>query len=378
MFGLLSDKKAAILVGTPSSCAVVGYFVKDQEGRFRSNRFFTQLPGTIYAGSERLVVWAYEPADVTIRATKTQTQLAQASLQAGGRLELDAKTLAQLRNGMLEIASTKSAVAVEVYYDEGFIVPSVTGSGTGTDFYAFVGAITQGTNDLDLVGLGEAAHATVIDVDNGKTLFDGEVTARGIHSVNLANRYVRVRSDKPIQVGVAAFEHDGAGYAEQHFATGTEGGGIDNDFEVTTSGSLWLFSYFDHNAITITDAHGTQVFASTLDAGNGHGIAPGVGLYRVHSTKGMSVMGGSSACGADYSPAAGMFAVDEAMLQVIAQVTQERIETAHMRGITLTPAAAAAPPITDTEWRKYGAPAKAKGYSGMTVDEANERATKLK
>jgi hypothetical protein len=378
VFGLLSDKKAAILVGTPSSCAVVGYFVKDQEGRFRSNRFFTQLPSTIYAGGERVVVWAYEPADVTIRATKTQTKLAEKSLEAGGRLELDSKQLASLGNGMLEIASTKSAVAVEVYYDEGFIVPSVTGSGTGTDFYTFVGAITQGTNDLDLVGLDDAAHATVTDVDSGKTLFDGAVKAHGIHTVNLANRYVRVHSDKSIQLAVAAFEHDGSGYAEQHFATGREGGGIDNDFEVTTSGQLWLFSYYDHNAITITDSHGKQVFAENLDAGNGHELSPGMGLYRVHSSKGMSVMGGASTCGADYSPAAGMFAVDEAMLQVIAQVTQERIETAHSRGITLTPEAAAAAPITEEEWQKHGAAAKAKSYSSMSLDEANQRADKLK
>jgi hypothetical protein len=379
VFGLLSDKKASILVGTPSSCAVVGYFVKDQDGQFLSKRFFTQLPGRTYAGSERVIVWAYDAAEVSVRAVKTQKELAHKSLAAGGRLELDAKTIGELGDQMLEISAAQHPIAVEVYYDEGFIVPSVTGRGAGTDFYTFVGAITQGNNDLDLVGLEDGAHVTVTDIDSGKSIYSGDVKPHGIHTVNLANRYVRVRSDKPIEVAVAAFDHDGSGYAEHHFATGREGGGIDNDFELTTSNQLWLFSYFDRNAITVTDARtGKQVFTGKLDAGNGHGLTPGVGLYRVHADKGISVMGGDSACGADYSPAAGMFAVDEAMLQVIQQVTQQRIDDARTRGVILTPEAASAAPITASEWDRYGAPAKAKGYSHMSLDEANQRVEAIK
>ena len=44
VFGFIADKKATILVGTPTSCTVVGYFLKDQNGSFKSNRFFAQLP----------------------------------------------------------------------------------------------------------------------------------------------------------------------------------------------------------------------------------------------------------------------------------------------------------------------------------------------
>jgi hypothetical protein len=290
---------------------------------------------------------------------------------------LDSAALASLGNSTIEIASTGSPVGVEVYYDEGFIVPSVTGSGAGTDFYGFVGALTQGNNDLDLLGMDDSAHVTVQDLDTGKSIYDGNVKAHGIHTLNMSDRYVRVRSDKPIQVAIAAYDHDGHGYAEHHFGTGHDGGGIDNDFQITTSEQLWMFSYFDHNSITITDDKGKQVFAGKLDAGNGHGITPGLGLYHVHAEKGLSVMGGSNACGADYSPAAGMFAVDEGMLEVIAQVTQARIEEARAQGITLTPTAAQAAPITKAEWDHYGAPAKAKGYQSMGVDEANERKAQL-
>ncbi|MBA3392805.1 MAG: hypothetical protein H0T89_09180 [Deltaproteobacteria bacterium] len=378
VFGFLSDKKAAILAGTPSSCAVVGYFVKDQEGRYRSNRFFTQLPSSAALGSERMVVWAYEPAEVTIRNPKTQEVLASKTLAAGGRLELDHDVIKKLGNQVLEIVSSQSTVAVQVYYDQGFIVPSSNGRGAGKDFLTFVGALTAGSNDLDVIALDQDAKVTITDVETGKALFTGPVKARGIKTLSLANRYVRVQSDSDVQVVVAAFETLGSGYAEHHFATGREGGGIDNDFSVTTSGGLWMFSYFADNAVTVTNMAGVEIYKGTLQTGMGHEIAPGVGLFRVRSSKGLSVMGGASSCGADYSPAAGMFAVDEAMLQVIQQVTQRRIEEAKSRGVDLEPAAAAAAPISAEEWDRYGTPAKSKGYSKMSLDEANQRAATLK
>jgi hypothetical protein len=379
VFGLLSDKKAAILVGTPSSCAVVGYFVKDQDGHFRSNRFFTQLPSSAQMNGERVIVWAYEDADVVVRDPKTQKVIAEKTLTAGGRLVLDSKVINALGNQVVEIVSSKSTVAVQVYYDQGFIVPSASGRGAGTDFYTFAGHLTSGSNDLDIIANDKDAKVTVTDLESKKVLFEGKVAAGKLKTLELEDQYVRVTSDKAVQVVVAAFERNGNGYAEHHFGTGREGGGIDTDFEVTTSGGLWLFSYFAGNAITVTDTKtGKKVFEGKLDAGTGHELNPGGGLYRVHAAKGMSVMGGASSCGADYSPAAGMFAVDDAMLKVIQQVTAARIEQARADGVTMTPQAAAAAPLSKQEWEKYGAAAKASGYRSMSVDEANERVQAVK
>ena len=376
VFGLLSDKKAAILVGTPSSCAVVGYFVKDQEGRYRSNRFFTQLPSSAQLGGERLDVWAYEPATVTIRVPKTQEVLATGKLDVGGRLELSRDVLSKYANQMIEVVSEGSPVATEVYYDQGFIVPSTEGRGAGKAFYTFVGALTAGSNDLDVVARERDTKVTIKDLDTKKELWHGSVKSGGIHSLELKNRYVRVQTDQSAEVMVAAFDHLGAGYAEQHFATGREGGGIDNDFAVTTSGNLWLFSYFADNPVTITNSAGKTVYEGKLGAGSGHELTTGLGLFRVHAGKGLSVMGGANACGADYSPAAGMFAVDEGMLKVIQQVTEARIQRAAEQGITLTPQAAAAAPISGEEWTRYAAPAKA-AYRNMSLDEANQRKAEL-
>jgi hypothetical protein len=304
-------------------------------------------------GGERVIVWAYEDADVVIRNPKTQKVIAEKSLQAGGRLELDRELVGPLGNQVVEIVSSKSTVAVQVYYDQGFIVPSVDGRGAGTDFYTFAGHLTSGSNDLDIIANDKDATVTVTDLESGKALFEGRVV-------------------------VAAFERDGSGYAEHHFGTGREGGGIDNDFEITTSGGLWLFSYFAANPITVTDMKtGKKIYEGKLEAGSGHELSPGGGLYRVHAAKGISVMGGASSCGADYSPAAGMFAVDDAMLKVIQQVTAARIEEARAQGITMSPATAAAAPMSNQEWNTYAPSPKASGYR-MSLEEANERVEAVK
>jgi len=308
---------------------------------------------------------------------KTQEVLATKKLAAGERLELPRDTLNKYANQTIEIASEGSPVATEVYYDQGFIVPSTEGRGAGTDFYTFVGALTAGSNDLDIVGLDKDAKVTVTDIDSDKVIWKGAVKPGDLHAIELVNRYVRVQTDANVEVMVAAYDHLGAGYAEQHFATGREGGGIDNDFEVTTSGNLWLFSYFADNPITITNLKtGAKIYDGKLGAGTGHELTTGLGLFRVHAGKGVSVMGGANACGADYSPAAGMFAVDEGMLKVIEQITDARIRDAQTRGVTLSRDAASAAPITSTEWQQYAAPAHA-AYKNMNLDEANERKAQL-
>lgn len=379
VFGFLSDKKASILVGTPSSCAVVGYFLKDEEGSFRSNRFFAQLPSNVMGqNDERVIVWAYEPATVEIRHRKTEKLLKKADLKAGGYLELGADVLAGLGSEVLEIKSTGAKVAAQVYYDEGFIVPASNGRGAGREFFTYAGSTTTGVNDVNVIAQGADAKVTMTDLDTGKVIFSGVVKKGGIHSETLSKKHVRVVSDVSVEVVVAAFNHYQDGYAEHHFGTGLEGGGIENDFLVTTSGELWLFSYFAENPVTVTDARsGKKVFEGTLKAGAVRGLVPGFGLFNVKAQKGVSVMGGASACGADYSPAAGMFAVDDAMFEVIAQVAEERIEEARKNGVRLSREAASAAPLSQQEWSKHGQKVKDRGYQGMSLNEANERQAEI-
>lgn len=375
VFGFLSDKKASILVGTPTSCAVVGYFLKDQDGQYRSHRFFTQLPSNTSQGDERFLVWAYERSQVQVFDRASEKLLKEATLDAGGYLELSGADL--VGNRVLDIRATGGTVAAQVYYDEGFIVPASTGRGSGREFLTYVGAITNGVNDLNVIAQIATAKVLVEDLKTKEVLFRGVLEPGAIESLTLSKRYVRVTSDVPVNVVVAGFKHYQGGYAEHHFATGLEGGGIDNDFLVTTSGELWLFSYFDQNKVTVTDARsGKVVFGGALQAGSVRGFTPGFGLYRVRAGMGVSVMGGASSCGADYSPAAGLFAVDEAVFDVVAQIQAERLEEARAQGHALSDDEKNAP-VTATEWRKYGPALKAKAKQSLSLEEVNQRAAAM-
>ena len=135
-----------------------------------------------------------------------------------------------------------------------------------------------------------------------------------------------------------------SGYAEHHFGVGSEGGGIETDFILTTQGELWIFSYYPNNPITITDLNTKQVVYDGV-AGQAQVLAnhPGAGLFRVRSKKGISVMGGASTCGAEFSPASNMYEVDEALFDVVQQIRTQRIQKAKANGTILTPTQLAAP-----------------------------------
>lgn len=375
VFGFIADKKATILVGTPTSCTVVGYYLKDETGSFKSNRFFAQLPNGA-GGEQHFVIFAYEPTTVKLSKKGAHEPFKQAELKGGDFLDVSGNELAQIQGQAIEVTATGKGVTAQVYYDEGFMVPADNGRGSGKRFMTYVGTITEHVNDLNVIAQGMNAKVKIRDLKTNKTLFEGTVEKGQIHTETLSGVFAEVTSDVPVNVVVAGFKHYGEGYAEHHFQTGLEGSGIENDFLVTTSGELWLFSYFSDNAITVSDARsGKELFKGTVNAGQVRGLKPGFGLYKVKGSKGLSVMGGASSCGADYSPAGSMFAVDEALFQVIAQVREERVQAAAAQGRTLSTAELNAP-LSAEEWKKNAARA-APAARPMSLDEVNERAAEM-
>ena len=376
VFGFIADKKATILVGTPTSCTCVGYFLKDETGSFKSNHFFAQLPGGA-GGAQHFVAFAYEPSFVQVFKKGEKKAFKSAELTAGGFLDLTGSELAEIAGSTVEVKASNKGVSAEVYFDEGFMVPADNGRGSGKRFLAYVGTITERVNDLNIIAQGMDAKVMVRDLKSKKTLFEGTIAKGKIQSLTLSDVFAEVTSDVPVNVVVAGFKHYQGGYAEHHFQTGLEGSGIETDFLVTTSGELWLFSYFSDNALTVENAQtGESVFKGTVNAGQVRGLTPGFGLFRVKGSKGLSVMGGASSCGADYSPAGSMFAVDEALFQVIAQVREEREKHAEAQGRTLTAEERNAP-LSKDEW-KHAAPMVAPAASrSLSLDEANERAAEM-
>jgi hypothetical protein len=388
-FGFLSDKKAAILVGTPQSCTCVGYFGKDETGSFRSNHMFVQLPPAASNGPEKLVIWAMEDGTVLeVRAPKLEKTVKKATLQRGQFLTLSHE-LNPVAGANVELVASTGTFTAQVYWDEGFTVPADTGSAGGKSFHTYVGTITNQVNDLNVLAPRLDSRVVVTDLVAKKVLFEGTVKGGTAKTLTLADKYVSVTSDVPVNVVVAALEHYKTGYAEHHFAAGIEGTQIDNEFLVTTSGELWLFSYYDGNDVTVKDTKGETVFSGRLGMGEVKGLQPGHGLFQVRASRGLSAMGGASACGADYSPAGGLFAIDEAVLEVVAQIREERVREAATQGRTLTASELAAP-VNEQEWTRhkksfddsYATKARPKGAKGeaaapaaapMSLDEFNQR-----
>jgi hypothetical protein len=376
VFGFLTDKKASILVGTPSSCTAVGYFVKNRDGSFRSDHFYSQLPSSVSMPGAKVVVWAWEDTEVAATDITADRSLFKTKLKAGGHYSIDADRLGSMGSHVLELVANKKAIEVEVYYDEGFIVPAQDGRGSGRLFYTYVGDITEGVNDLLITSYFAPAKVEVTDVETGASIWSGTVEKGGLKTLTMARRYVKVSSNVEVSVGVGPYAHYQGGYAEHHFSMGAEGTGIEHEFLVTTSGELWIFSYFDGSDVTVTDANsGREVWRGMLSAGHVQGLTPGFGYFRVKSSRGISVMGGASACGGEYSPAGGMFAVDEALFKVVAEIREQRRDRAAKLGRTLNAAEEAAPLSDDEVQRaqkavesKTGAPAPSAAEVRQRVD----------
>jgi len=345
VFSFVANKKASILVGTPSSCPVVGYWLRDQDGNFRAQELFTQTPSGHQSPDCRIVVWAWEDVKVEITdQTADKTLGAGVSIKAGKYHELSGDALHGIDSHVVSFQADKKAISVQVYYDEGFTVPSENGSGAGRLFYTYVGTITQGVNDLSMISYYVTAKVRVEDVNDGTEIWKGEVARGAIHTIPLKGRHVKVTSDVDISVQVAPFEHYGAGYAEHHFGTGGEGTGIESEFLITTPGELWIFSYYPGNDVRVTDGKsGREIWSGKLGEGEVRDVRPGHGYYRVTASKGVATMAGASSCGCQFSSAANQFAVDEALFKVVQEIREQRQDLAAKKGEKLTDAQLNAP-----------------------------------
>lgn len=381
-FGFVSDKKASILVGTPSSCTAVGYWVRDEQGGQVGKSFFTQLPSSNSGYDSRVIVWAWEDTEVTVFDRDSEKTLFQGTIEGGYYHELTPEVLASLGSHTLAIDAEAPNIAVQVYYDEGFFVPARSGRGAGTEFRTYVGHTTNGENDLVLFSYNGTATVTVEDVTGGKEpIWSGTIEPGHVHTLTLTDRYVKVTSDIEISAAVTPYEHyKMGGYAEHHFSLGAEGTGIENDFMLTTPGEIWVFSYFDENPITVVDvASGEPLWTGTLNAGQVYSDRnAGHGLYRIKSSKGMSVMGGSSACGAEYSPAGGLFTIDETLFKVVQEIRERRKKKAESEGRKLSEEELNAP-LADEEIDFANSALKSSTgrSSNYSSSEINERVEKM-
>ena len=375
VYSFVANKKASILVGTPTSCAVVGYWLRDQDGNFRSDHLFTHTPSSSQHDDCRIVVWAWKDIKLDIVDQNSDKTLASGvEIKAGKYYELHGKALDGIDSHVLSFHADKKAMSVQVYYDEGFPVPADNGTGAGRLFYTYVGKITEGANDLNLISYYQKAKVRVEDVNTGKEIWKGEVDRKSIHTITLKGQHVKITSDIDICCQVAPYKHYKAGYAEHHFGTGGEGIGIESEFLITTPEELWVFSYYPGNDVKVTDGNtGKIIWSGRMGEGEARNVNPGYGFFRVVSSKGVATMAGSRNCGCQFSSATNQFAVDEALFKVVQQIRAERQEQAKRDGKELTTIELNAP-LSPAELKRCNtAVQKTTGRSTYTEAEVLDR-----
>jgi hypothetical protein len=374
VFSFVANKKASILVGTPTSCAVVGYWLRDQDGNFRAQQLFTQLPSSAAHPDCRVVVWAWEDVKVDVNDYTADKILGSAEIKAGKYYEIKQDVLQNIGSHVVNFTADKPAISVQVYYDEGFTVPSSSGSNAGKLFYTYAGNITEGVNDVSVISYYTTAKVKIEDVNTGEEIWAGEVAKGGIHTVTLSQKFVKVTSDVDVSVQVVAYEHYKGGYAEHHFGNGGEGTGIETEFLITTPQELWIFAYYPGTDVRVINMKtDEEVWSGKLDEGQVRGVHPGHGYYRVLASKGVATMAGASSCGCQFSSAANQFAVDEALFAVVQEIREQRLDRAAKDGVTLSEAELNAP-LSDDEVKQANTAVRSKtGRDNYTDAEVQDR-----
>ena len=296
-----SDEKISIIAGSPESCTVVGYYARNKDGLAAGTEFYTYIPPTALRGGEHLDVFAYQDGTtVTIENAQTGAVLLTKTLNKG-----EWATLTGNLGELLFISSDKK-VSVLTYFDEGYYVPTESGLFTGNEFFTFVGDITNGVNDINIVAYQDVTSASIKNAETGATIWSGSLDKGKIHSETLTNVYVHVESNKPVSVAVIPFKHYTAGYHEHHFVPDMNGGGVGTEFYVPSrdGGQLWIFSYHDNNHIEVYKETGELYWEGDLDVGGWYDVAPEYGIYHVISDEPTSILSGYGYCGASFVPLA--------------------------------------------------------------------------
>lgn len=116
VFRFLSDKKAALLIGTPYSYtpsprAVVGHWLRDQEGTVVADHFYGRIRASRSA-DDRVIVWAWDDVDVRITDVTTSKLIKREKVKKGGYLEITKPEISALGTHVLEFSADKKRMAV--------------------------------------------------------------------------------------------------------------------------------------------------------------------------------------------------------------------------------------------------------------------------
>ena len=306
IYSVKASQPYTILAGAAETQNVVGYYATDVNGRGTSEDVYTYIPppNSLYPES-RFTIFAYvNDTAVTVTDVSTEAILWQGTLNQSQHFSQGLSN-ATWQNKYVHIQSTYPVSAL-CYLDQGFIVPSSTGLFTGTMFYTFVGNITNGNNDLNVIGYSNDTWVAISNTESKSLIWNGTLNAGETHGEVFSKQtYLTVTSNRSIAVTVDPYQSWPIMYVAALYAADFNGALIGKQFFTTARGGgyLYVFAYHDSTYVTVTDqATHSLIWNGTLNEMQFHKKTVSHSTYSVTSDKEVAVLEGYEEWSAMFVP----------------------------------------------------------------------------
>ena len=296
LYSAVASKPYTVIVGASQTQTVVGFYALDTFGKGTSTNLYTFIPprDPLYPES-RFIIFSYtNDTVVNVTDAHSKTVLWQGTLNTGQHFSEDLSN-ATWQNRTVHVESTFPVSAL-CYLDQGFIVPSSTGLFTGTLFYTFAGNITNGNNDLNVIGYQNNTWVTVSDSTSKSLVWNGTLNIGDVHSEVFAkSTYITIESNQSVAVTIDPYLTWPIMYQAALYAGDADGSLVGKNFFTTARGGgyLRIMAYQNDTHIAVTDqtTH-TLVWDGTLNEMELHTRSTSHTVYNVTSDKPVSVLEG--------------------------------------------------------------------------------------
>ncbi len=315
VYRVVGNKTYTVLVGDAFSTGVNGYFAIDEAGRAISTKLNTYMTRNVYSG-EDFIVFAYnDNTGFTVKNLSTGSLLAAGTLNAGQHYSF-ANSSTIPYSTALQVSATKPVSALS-YTDQDYYVPSTNGTFVGTQFYGFSGYVGGWTNSITITSYSNNNNITVTNTTTGQSIGTATLQAGQVYSTGItSSTYWTVTSTSSVSVANIPFYGWSGSYSYMTRAIDQSGRGFGTLFYVPTiQSNIHVFSFEAGNVVTITRlgvydqfpyTNTSQVWTGTLNEGEFYTFYSTYGeyVYKVESSKNVSVLQSNSGAGADFMPLA--------------------------------------------------------------------------
>ena len=285
-----------LIAGNLQTQTVVGYYALDLSGNGTSTKFYTYIPKVdpLYPQSKFIIFSYSNGSNINVTDVNSNIFLWQGTLDEGQHFSQDlSNSLWQNKTILLESTYPISALC---YCDQGFMVPSSTGLFTGKLFYTFAYNLTNGNNDLNVIGYLNNTQVSIRNSDTNALIWSGLINAGEVRSAVFANpTYLKVESNQSVAVSVDPYPSWSKMYQAALYAADVDGKLIGQHFFTTAreGGYLRVIANVADTQVTVLN----QVTRAVVWSGNlgemeTHKITTSHSIYSITSDKPVSVLAG--------------------------------------------------------------------------------------